>query len=170
MEENKRPSILTEEGNPFIKRANQEKRYAAAVWPIPELRTSENERELVSAFDTGVGDALATIAFKIHDAQEKERYYRRELLKSREEVREEFKAELEALQNKLDRARMRLSEKEYEAYHNFITKHYKLHNDGKYKRDEGVTVHIVGTGLGCCYTLECPVCHETEDSTDVSSW
>ena len=157
-------NTLTKEGNPFIKRANQKKQYAKMIWPIPELEES------FPFYRDEIGEALATIAFAIHDTQQREQKCRLELMKSRDEVREEFKAEIEALQDELNRSYMRLSEKEDEAYHNFITKHYKLHNDGKYKRDEGIIVHMVGTGVGTCYRIECPICHESEDITDVSNW
>lgn len=171
MENSNIPRILTEEGNPFIKRANQEKRYAEAIWPIPELQNKDAKVDILKHVgDKEIGQALAELAFVIHDAKENERAARRELAKSREEVREEFKAEIEALEDRLDHSLCILNDLEWERYLAFIRKHYQLHNNGKYKKDDGITIHMVGTGIGNCYELECPVCHETEDITDVSSW
>lgn len=165
------PSFLTEEGNPFIKRNNQKERYASMIWPISELQHEDAKVNVLEHIgDDKIGKAFAELAFIIHDAKEGERTAWKELTKSREEVREEFKAEIEALQDQLSRSYMRLSSKEEESYKAFTHKHYMMHNGGKFKADTGITVHMVGTGVGTCYTLECPVCHETEDITDVSSW
>ena len=166
-----RPYALTEEGNPFIKRSNQEKRYAEAIWPIPELQKEEAKVNILAHInDQEIGQALAKLAFVIYNAKENERVARQELSKSRDEVRTEFEAEIEALEDKLDHSLGILSDLEWERYRAFTRKHYQLHNNGKYKKDDGITIHMVGTGVGTCYTLECPVCHETEDITDVASW
>lgn len=164
-------NILSEEGNPFMKRHNQKERYASIVWPISELQHEDAKVNVLEHIgDDKIGKAFAELAFIIHDAKEGERAARTELAKSREEVREEFKAEIEALQDQLNRSYMRLSHKEEEAYKAFTHKHYMMHNGGRFKADTGITVHMAGTGVGTCYTLECPVCHETEDITDVMSW
>lgn len=169
--ENKRPFILTEEGNPFMKRAGQEKRYAEAIWPIPELQKEEAKINIVEYIDDQeIGKALAKLAFVIHNAKQNEQTARQELRKSRDEVRAEFEAEIEALEDRLDHSLGILSDLEWERYYAFTRKHYQLHNNGRYKEEKGITVHMVGTGIGTCYELECPVCHEKEDITDVSSW
>ncbi len=163
------PLILTEEGNPYIKKENQKARYAKEIWPIPELRDAK-DTECVNCVDDKIGDALATIAFAIHESQQNEKNAIARAAKKRDEIRAEFEAEIEALEDKLDHSLAIFSDLEQERYHAFINKHFKLHNDGKYKKDSGITIHLVSTGVGTCYTLECPVCHETEDITDVSSW
>ena len=162
------PYILTEEGNPYIKQDNQKKRYAKSIWPISEVLG-----EAVSStpfIDYNVGEALATIAFAIHESERNEKDAIIRATKNRDEIRAEFEAEIEALEDKLDHSLAIFSDLEQERYRTFINKHYQLHNNGKYKKNDGITVHMVGTGVGTCYELECPVCHEKEDITDVSSW
>lgn len=163
------PYILTEEGNPYIKQDNQKTRYAKSVWPISEV-LSEEAVSSTPFINYDVGEALATIAFAIHESQQNEKNAIIRAAKNRDEIRAEFEAEIEALEDKLDHSLAIFSDLEQERYHAFINKHYQLHNDGKYKKDPGITIHMVGTGIGTCYTLECPVCHETEDITDVASW
>ena len=84
---------------------------------------------------------------------------------NREEVRKEYEAELDYLKDKLSRSWMTLSPLEDESLRKFRDKHYQLH-----QKDIGFTVHIFGTGIGTCYEIECPICHESEDITDVSNW
>ena len=60
---------------------------------------------------------------------------------------------------------MALSTAEDERLRQFRDKHYRLH-----KKDNGFIAHIFGTGVGTCYKIECPICHEKEDITDVSNW
>ena len=163
------PYVLTEEGNPYIKKENQKARYAKKIWPIPELREPENTG-CISYVDDQIGNALAAIAFTIHEAREEARAARRKAAKNREEIRQEFEAEIEGLEAQLSNSLAIFSDLEMERYEKFYQNHFKLHNNGRYKKDPGITVHMVGTGIGTCYTLECPVCHETEDITDVSSW
>ena len=162
MDKDKVRNLMSEEHNPFIRKAKQKERYAKAVWPIPELK------ETSSLCDNEVGEALATIAFTIYDAQQKELKSRQELEKSRDEVRQEFIDEITDLKYKLKRSIGNLTEKEYERYISFIEKHYKLHR--KDKKYIGITVHLLGCGMGTSYELECPICHETEDITDTDSW
>lgn len=162
MDKDKVSNLMSEEHNPFIRKAKQKERYAKAVWPIPELKETSPFR------DDEVGEALATIAFTIYDAQQKELKSRQELTKSRDEVRQEFIDEITDLRYKLKRSIGNLTEKEYERYISFIEKHYKLHR--KDKKYIGITVHLLGCGMGTSYKLECPICHETEDITDTDSW
>ena len=82
----------------------------------------------------------------------------------------EFEAEIEGLEAQLNNSLAIFSDLEMERYEKFYQKHFKLHNDGRYKKDPGITFHMIGTGIGTCYTVECPICHEKEDITDVSSW
>lgn len=163
------PYILTEEGNPYIKQDNQKKRYAKSIWPISEVLGEE----LISStplLSYNVGEALATIAFAIHESERNEKDAIIRAAKNHDEIRAEFEAEIEALEDKLDHSLAIFSDLEQERYRAFINKHYQLHNNGKYKKNDGITIHMVGTGIGTCYTLECPVCHEMEDITDVASW
>jgi hypothetical protein len=99
--DNNIPWILTEEGNPYIKKENQKARYAKEIWPIPELREAENT-ECLNYADDKIGDALAAIAFAIHDAREEARVARKKAAMSREEIRQEFEAEIEGLEAQLN--------------------------------------------------------------------
>jgi hypothetical protein len=163
------PYILTEEGNPYIKQDNQKKRYAKSIWPISEV-LGEEPISSTPLLGHNVGEALATIAFVIHESERNEKDAIIRAAKNRDEIRAEFEAEIEALEDKLDHSLAIFSDLEQERYRAFINKHYQLHNNDKYKKSDGITIHMVGTGIGTCYTLECPVCHETEDITDVASW
>lgn len=163
------PHILTEEGNPYIKQDNQKKRYAKSIWPISEV-LGEDAITSVPFINYDVGEALATIAFAIHESEKNEKNAIIRATKNHDEIRMEFEAEIEALEDKLNHSLAIFSDLEQERYKAFINKHYQLHNNDKYKKNNGITIHMVGTGVGTCYTLECPVCHETEDITDVSSW
>lgn len=163
------PYVLTEEGNPYIKQDNQKKCYAKSIWPISEV-LGEEAITSTPFIDYNVGEALATIAFTIHESEQNEKNAIIRAQKNRDEIRAEFEAEIEALEDKLNHSLAIFSDLEQERYRTFINKHYQLHNNSKYKKNDGITIHMVGTGLGTCYTLECPVCHETEDITDVSSW
>lgn len=86
-------------------------------------------------------------------------------LANKDEVRKEYEAELDYLNDRLKRSWMNLSPLEDECLRKFRDKHYQLH-----KRDNGFIAHIFGTGIGTCYRIECPICHESEDITDVSNW
>lgn len=153
--------ILTEEGNPFIKRDNQIKRYAKKIWPIPELRSEIKDSEQ----DEAIGKALAAFAFAAHDIIYERDEARRIVDMRHAEIAQEFETEIERLEEQLQLAPIVFSHLEQERYETFLDKHYKLH-----KKDPGITFHMIGTGVGMCYTIECPVCHEKEDITDVSSW
>lgn len=163
------PNILTEEGNPYIKHDNQKNYYAKTIWPINKVLGDD----IIASnpfINYDIGNALATIAFAIYESQQNEKNAIIRAHKNRDEIRAEFEAEIDALEDKLDHSLAIFSDLEQERYHAFINKHYQLHNNGKYKKNDGITIHITGNGIGTCYTLECPVCHETEDITDVSSW
>lgn len=89
--------------------------------------------------------------------------------KTRDEIRQEFQSDIELYNEELNHAPVIFSNKEDTSYRAFRERHYKScgHNS---KHDIGITIHLVGTGVGSIITLECPVCHKTEDITDVSSW
>ena len=95
------PHILTEEGNPYIKQDNQKTRYAKSVWPISEV-LGEEAVSSTPFIDYNVGEALATIAFAIHESQQNEKNAIFRVTKKRDEIRAEFEAEIEALEDKLD--------------------------------------------------------------------
>ena len=84
---------------------------------------------------------------------------------NREEIRKEFEAKLDYYEDELNRSWMTLSSLEDERLRKFRDKHYQLH-----QQDNGFIAHIFGTGIGTCYKIECPICHEVEDITDVSNW
>lgn len=86
-------------------------------------------------------------------------------LANRDEIRKEFEAKLDYYTDELSRSWMTLSPLEDESLRKFRDKHYQLH-----KKDNGFIAHIFGTGIGTCYKIECPICHESEDITDVSNW
>lgn len=94
---------------------------------------------------------------------------KQESRKTRDEIRQEFQNDIELYNEELNHAPVIFSNKEDTSYRVFRERHYKScgHNN---KHDIGITIHLVGTGVGSIITLECPVCHETEDITDVSSW
>ena len=160
------PWVLTEKGNPYLKRANQKERYARAIYPIPELE----KLNIPSHKNNEIGEALATIAFAIYEAQEEANEAWCEASKTREEVQQEFQDEIDILQTKLNNSLIHFSSLEKERYENFRSKHFKLHWDGRSFQDKGIIIHFVNTGVGPHYTIECPICHEKEDITDVSSW
>lgn len=85
--------------------------------------------------------------------------------KTKNEVRKDFEKEIDILNKHLSRAWMVLSPVEDERLRQFRDRHYQLH-----KKDNGFIAHISGTGIGTCYKIECPICHESEDITDVSDW
>lgn len=87
------------------------------------------------------------------------------VLADRHEIRKEFEAELDYYKDLSDRSWMTLSPLEDERLRNFRDKHYQLH-----KKDNGFIAHIFGTGIGTCYEIECPICHEKEDITDTGNW
>ena len=81
------------------------------------------------------------------------------------EIRKEFEAELDYYKEAFNRSWMTLSPLEDERLRNFRDRHYQLH-----KKDNGFISHIFGTGIGTCYTIECPICNEKEDITDTGNW
>lgn len=87
------------------------------------------------------------------------------VLADRHEIRKEFEDELDYYKDLSDRSWMTLSPLEDERLRNFRDRHYQSH-----KKDNGFISHIFGTGIGTCYTIECPICHEKEDITDTGSW
>ena len=86
--------------------------------------------------------------------------------KTYEELREEFADELKCINERSDKSPIIFSELENEKYKAFIKKHYELHR----QNINGISLHLAGNGIGTCIELECPVCHEKEDITDVMSW
>ena len=64
-----------------------------------------------------------------------------------------------------------MSDKETENRLKFIERHYKLHNNGKFKAIGNTYIYsLTGTGLGTLITIKCPICGEEEDITDTNSW
>ena len=71
-----------------------------------------------------------------------------------------------------DHSLLQLSDKERDALHNFRLKHYEKCALPKHSKSIGNTYiyELTGTGLGCCIKITCPICGESEDVTDTSSW
>lgn len=132
--------------------------YAKYVWPIPALKKEERFYHPI------VGEAFSELAFYINYLQEHNERLAAEAEKTRDEIREEFKEELEQLSKRLENC-IEFSDLEMERKTNFIRQHYAKHG-----KNSGVTLHMVGTGVGTCYELECPICHEKENITDYDTW
>lgn len=114
---------------------------------------------------SAINQALADLEDGIQNLQRENMRLREAVLKEKKEIREEFEEELNYLNDRLKRCWMDLSPLEDERLRKFRDKHYQLH-----KKDNGFIAHIFGTGIGTCYKIECPICHESEDITDVSNW
>lgn len=108
---------------------------------------------------------LDSLVRNIEELKNENSHLRAVALANREEIRKEYEAELDYLNDRLKRSWMDLSPLEDERMRAFRKKHYESH-----KRDNGFIAHVFGNGIGTCYKIECPICHELEDITDVSSW
>ena len=109
--------------------------------------------------------ALSNVQECFWELQRENTQLRAAAAKTKDEVRKDFEKEIDILNKRLNRAWMVLSPVEDERLRQFIDKHYQLHG-----LDHGVIAHISGTGIGMCYEIECPICQEKEDITDVSDW
>lgn len=109
--------------------------------------------------------ALSNLQECFWELQQENTQLRAAAAKTKDEVRKDFEKEIDMLNKRLSRAWMVLSPVEDERLRQFRDKHYQLH-----KKDNGFIPHIFGTGIGTCYKIECPICHELEDITDVSDW
>lgn len=58
-----------------------------------------------------------------------------------------------------------MSENETKAEKSFREKHYK-----KCKNGSTYQYEITGTGIGNCISIKCPVCGESQDITDTTTW
>lgn len=65
-----------------------------------------------------------------------------------------------------------LSDKELESEKAFRKKHYESCARPLHSKAAGNTYiyEITGTGIGTIITVKCPICGESEDITDISSW
>lgn len=109
--------------------------------------------------------ALSNLQECFWELQQENTQLRAAAAKTKDEVRKDFEKEIDMLNKRLSCAWMVLSPVEDERLRQFRDKHYQLH-----KKDNGFIAHIFGTGVGTCYKIECPICHEAEDITDVSDW
>ena len=109
--------------------------------------------------------ALSNLQECFWELQQENTQLRAAAAKTKDEVRKDFEKEIDTLNKRLNRSWMVLSSVEDERLRQFIDKHYQLHG-----LDRGIVAHISGTGIGTCYKIECPICHELEDITDVSDW
>lgn len=116
----------------------------------------------LSIGDQDIQKAFGTLVKFLQDAKEAEKKARQELAKRNEEVYGEYR---HAMEEKLRHSFISFSDKEREDYNNFCREHWNKGHKGK-----GMTIHLIGTGIGTCYLIECPVCHEQKDITDTESW
>ena len=113
---------------------------------------------------------LQTLRFYQEEADEA----REKAAKTREEVAadivNEYADENMRLKNELSFAIASVSsEKELNDYTIFQCEHLACRNT---KATGGMMpiIQQIGTGIGVCTYLECPVCHEKKDITDTSVW
>ena len=69
-------------------------------------------------------------------------------------------------------AKHNLSDKELERLENFRERHYKKCAEPLHSKNVGNTYiyDLIGTGIGTIIKVTCPLCGESEDITDTSSW
>lgn len=79
---------------------------------------------------------------------------------------EEIKKARENLNEIWSRALYIMQPKEQQANKAFVEKHFNLHP----RKNLTYTYSLTGTGLGTIIKVTCPLCGETEDITDTSSW
>lgn len=100
-----------------------------------------------------------------------------EIKKTKEELRQEVKKEYEnELKDLREWQQLTLihfnSQKEKEAYENFLNEHNEKHYGtklGKVGLNDFILYPYISR-LGCCLTVECPECHEKKDITDYTLW
>ena len=119
------------------------------------------------------GDEFTGLVNRLKEQYDEQKAYSESLLKRLEEFDKDV--EIKKMKDELDsvyrNSLVVLSDVEKERLDGFHDKHYCIHNDGKYKAFCNTYVYkITGTGLGNCIEVECPICHERLDITDVSSW
>lgn len=117
------------------------------------------------SYEAMLQNHLNGVVAGIKQLKEENARLRAAVLADRHEIRKEFEAELDYYKDSFNRSWMTLSPLEDERLRKFRDKHYQLH-----KKDNGFIAHIFGTGIGTCYEIECPICHEKEDITDTGSW
>ena len=84
---------------------------------------------------------------------------------------EEIRKRDEKIDDLYHRSLLLMSEKELCAERAFRTRHYALHNGGKFKTVGNTYIYTIsGTGLGPTIKIKCPICGEEEDITDFESW
>ena len=62
-----------------------------------------------------------------------------------------------------------LSGTERESIDAFKDEHYQRHK-GDRRSGSSYIYKLTGTGVGTCIEITCPLCGETKDVTDISSW
>lgn len=151
-------NILSEENNSYLKRSNQEMRYAKNIWPIPELKD-----DIEYYTDSEIGKMIAKLAFKFHSLYEENERLSNQIKRSKDEIREEFQKELDRLEE-VKKNSIYFSKLERDRYDDFFEKHY--HSCGARER----ILRSVGTGVGTAYEVECPICGKKENITDYDLW
>lgn len=151
-------NILSEENNSYLKRSNQEMRYAKNIWPIPELKD-----DIEYYTDSEIGKMIAKLVFKFHSLYEENEQLSRQIKRSKDEIREEFQKELDRLEE-VKKNSIYLSKLERDRYDDFFEKHY--HSCGARER----ILHSICTGVGMTYEVECPICGKKENITDYDMW
>ena len=103
---------------------------------------------------------------EINESQQSTIEYLREKLRTYDKEKEivERDEEISRLRN---HSICVMSDKEMDADVKFRTKHWK---DTGCKNGNHYIYDLVGTGLGTDITITCPICGESENITDITSW
>lgn len=84
---------------------------------------------------------------------------------------EEIKKRDEEITDLYRRSLLVMSDKELHSEREFRSKHYAIHNGGKFKSIGNTYIYTIsGTGLGATIKIKCPVYGEEADITDYGSW
>lgn len=132
-----------------------------------EMLLKHREKEARKLAD-GVFDAIMDAERRAKQAYEQASRTRKEVASG---LRSEFKGENERLKERLRFSVAELySEKELEAYHQFVEDHENCRLGLKINGGKMPYVVQYGTGIGVCTKVVCQVCGESKDITDSSVW
>lgn len=93
-------------------------------------------------------------------------YYKEKAEQKDEEIKANYEQQLNDYKLELSRCFFHFSEKEYNAIRDFRKRHYEsCTKDNKLASGKG-TIHWLSDGLCTVYTIECPICHATEEIFD----
>jgi len=97
-------------------------------------------------------------------------YYRKKLEEyNKDSEIQKYKAEIQELRS---RSLLLMSDKETKAARDFRSRHYEQCALPLNSKSVGNTYiyELIGTGLGTCIKITCPICGQSEDITDIDSW